>query len=128
MQKKWLIGLCMSCSILFSGCAVPFMGDKTVKEQAVETTKKTPAEKVVISELDILDRPYKIIGDVSAIDTSSMPFSKPTQLDATIKLREAASAMGADAVIYVTYSKKEGSMMSGSGIEAKGKAIKFTRY
>ncbi len=128
MQKKWLIGLCFSCGIIFGGCAIPFMGDKAAKEPTVETTKRTPAEKIVISELDILDRPYKVLGEVSALDSSSMPFSKPTQLDATIKLREAASAMGADAVIYVTYGKKEGSMMSGAGIEAKGKAIKFTRY
>lgn len=128
MQKRGLISVCLSVGILFGGCAVPFMGDKTAKEPSVETTKKTPAEKVVISELDILDRPYKILGDVSAIDSSSMPFSKPTQLEATNKLRVAASNMGADAVIYVVYSKKEGSMMSGSGIEAKGKAIKFTRY
>ncbi len=128
MSKRWIITMTAIISTVFLGCSMPFSGDTKEQPSSVEKAKQIPAEKVVISEVDILDRPYKVIGDVSAIDAPKMPFSKASKVDVTSKLREEASKMGADGVIFVNYILLKGTWQSPEQIEVKGKAVKFTHY
>jgi len=112
---------------LGSGCSIPYFS--STKAPVIEgNEKRTPANRIVVTELDIMDRPYTILGDVSASESPMMLFSKVDKADVVIKLREEAAKMGADAVVYVTYTEHEGSWKSRAHIEAKGKAVKFTRY
>ena len=129
MNTKWLINIFLGISVMMAGCSMPFSGDnKAATPASVDGKKLTPAEKVVISEMDILDRPYKVIGEVNASDAPKMPFSKANKLDVTNMLREEASKMGADGVIFVNYILRKGTWQSPDHIDAKGKAIKFTHY
>jgi len=114
--------------LIFSGCSIPFLGDKTSKAPIIEEIKRTPMNKILISELDILDRPYAIIGEVSVSEKSLIPFKSPDKEDATTKLREEAFKLHADAVIFVSYTSSEKSWAGTQSMEARGKAVKFTRY
>lgn len=128
MQNKWIIQVCLGLSIILCGCSVPFMGDKTAKAPAIETIKRTPVEKIIITELDIVDRPYVLLGDVKATEKSLIPLKSPNKEAAILKLKEAAAALDADAIIFVTVSSPETSWTQMGSIEARGKAIRFTRY
>lgn len=125
MGHKYFIGVCLSVCIFATGCSLPFSSDT---QTTADKNRQISPEKIVISEVDILDRPYKIIGDVSANDAPSMPFSKANKLEATKNLRLEASKMGADGIIFVNYVLRKGTWESPDNIEAKGKAIKFTHY
>ncbi len=129
MQGRWIGSFILGVGLFFSGCSIPFMGNTTDKAPTIEgSEKRTPASRIVVSEVDILDRPYTILGDVNASDSAMMPFSKIDKADVVIKLREVAAKMGADAVVFTRYTYHERTWKSGDSIEAKGKAVKFTRY
>jgi len=113
---------------LLTGCSIPFMDDSTTKAPSIEAMKRTPVDKIVISELDILDRPYLVLEEVRITLTPFMPFQTPDQAEAAMKLREEAAKLDADAIIFVTFKSAEASWMGTKSIEAKGKAIRFSRY
>jgi Double zinc ribbon len=70
-----------------------------------------------------VDRPYKIIGEISAKVQAATLFSKtPTIEDIHFKLQEQASRMGANAVIRVEYSRGM-SLTSYKVLNAKGVAV-----
>ena len=50
------------------------------------------------------------------------------QADAAMKLREEAAKLDADAIIFVTFKNSDASWTGTKSIEAKGKAIRFSRY
>ena len=128
MSRLWSMGVLVSLNIAMGGCSIPFMGNSSTKAPVIEEIKRTPVNKIVMSELDILDRPYKVIGEVFASDTVLIPFSKITKDDVNTKLKEEAFKQGADAIVYVIYTHHEGTWKSPARIEAKGKAVQFTRY
>jgi len=128
MRYKVLVSVWCCVLLGFSGCSIPFMGDKSTKAPTIEAMKRTPVEKIIISELDILDRPYMVLEEVSVIEKSLIPFKKPDQADAAMKLREEAAKLDADAIIFVTFKNSDTSRTGTQGIEAKGKAIRFSRY
>ncbi len=114
--------------MLSTGCSIPFMGPSS-KAPVLEMLKRTPVEKIMISEMDILDRPYTLLGDVNVSIEQRLPFGSDTLKERTSKaLQEKAAALDADAVIFVRYTPLEKTWTRWGGMEVKGKAIKFSYY
>lgn len=126
MQRLW--GLLFLVALFFNACSIPFWGDKTAKAPVLEEVKKPSSEKVVISELDIMDRPYTVIGEVNASVSQLTPFGAPLKELANKQLQIEAVKMGADGVIFVRYETLPKTWTRWSGMEASGKAVKFKYY
>ena len=132
-MKQWLV-IVMSVAF-FSGCSMSF-NYNFWSQKAPETPAPTVTEvkialpnTVLMYDLDITDRPYTSLGEVSVTLTKLNPWGEePTQTEAETKLKEEAVKKGADALIYVRYTKLGASWNRLSGIEGKAQAVKFTRY
>lgn len=133
-MKQWVVMLV--CLGLFSGCATMSFNYNFWSQKAPETPKPVMTEvkialpsSVLMYDLDITDRPYTPLGEVSVSVTKLNPWGEdPTQADAEAKLKEEAVKKGADALIYVRYTKVGASYNRWSGIEGKAQAVKFSRY
>lgn len=130
------LGAMIVLAFLLGGCSMNwnFWSQKAPQTPTAET-QKTPAPSLSISpsvlmyELDVTDRPYKSLGEVSASVTKLNPWGEePKQADVEAKLKEEAAKKGADALIFVRYTTLGASWNRVSGIEGKAQAIKFTRY
>jgi uncharacterized protein YbjQ (UPF0145 family) len=97
--------------------------------------KKAPKTYIVVNEAvgvpvfphDITDRPYTVIGEVSAKVRKATVFSKSASQKKIYKeLWERARKKGADAVINANYGDSHISAMSWGQTNAKGTAIRFT--
>jgi uncharacterized protein YbjQ (UPF0145 family) len=76
---------------------------------------------------DITDRPYTVVGEVSAGVRKATVFSKePSQAKIYRELWERADALGADAVINVKYGDSHVTAFSWGKTNVTGTAIKFT--
>ena len=117
-------------SVLLTGCAT--WSTSSVDNSAADITttqvkKKQPSE-IQVTEGDITDRSYKLIGDVSVtVNKTTVFHADPTKEMVTEKLKEKASELGADAVVLARYGKGGMSLMSWGSLEGKGRAIKFDR-
>lgn len=125
------ISLCLTAlmvSLVFSGCSMMFWQNKESTPK-IETINPQTPQKVVVSELDI-DRPYTMLGDVSAMVSQTTPFgATPSKELVNAKLQEEAFKLKADGIIYVRYTKTESSWKSwGGSMEGKGQAVKFKYY
>lgn len=107
----------------------------TVAAAQPAMAKKTPRTYVVNNEAvgvpvfphDITDRPYTVVGEVSAKVRKATVFSKSaSQKKIYRELWERARKKGADAVINATYGDSHISAMSWGQTNAKGTAIRFT--
>ena len=112
-----------------------FGSQKAPEPKAVE--KKSEKQEMNISftpnilmyDLDVMDRPYVSLGEVSASVTKLNPWGdEPTQDAVAQKLKEEALKKGADALIFVRYTKLGVSWNRAGGLEGKAQAVKFTRY
>lgn len=75
---------------------------------------------------DITDKPYKIVGPVSAGVRKATIFSKkPSQEKIYKEVWERAEKMGADAVVNVSYGESKISIDSWGKTRALGFAVKF---
>lgn len=115
-------------SLVFSGCSMMFWQNKDQAPKIEVINPPTPA-KIVVSELDI-DRPYAILGEVSASVSQTTPFgAKPSKELVNAQLQEEAFKLKADGIIYVRYTKTDSSWKSwGGSMEGKGQAVKFKYY
>jgi uncharacterized protein YbjQ (UPF0145 family) len=117
-------------SVMLTGCAT--WSTSSVDNSAADITtsqvkKKQPSE-IQVTEGDITDRSYKLIGDVSVtVNKTTVFHPDPTKEMVTEKLKEKASELGADAVVLARYGKGGMSLMSWGSLEGKGRAIKFDR-
>ena len=132
-MKQWM--LLVMCLGLFSGCTMSFnynfWSQKAPEAPApvVTEVKIAVPSQVLLYDLDITDRPYTTLGEVSASVTKLNPWGEePTQAQVEAKLKEEAAKKGADALIYVRYTKVGVSYNRWNGIEGKAQAVKFTRY
>nr|WP_277998571.1 heavy metal-binding domain-containing protein [Sphingomonas liriopis] len=76
---------------------------------------------------DITDRPYRVIGDVSAGVRKATIFSKSASEQKVYReLWERARKMGADAVIHASYGRSHVTAISWGKTNATGTAVKFT--
>jgi uncharacterized protein YbjQ (UPF0145 family) len=86
----------------------------------------TSPASVIITEDDIDDKKYNIIGKISVKLSKWTALSPdPTREDANNKLKEEASKKGANAVIFVRYSGPKMTLTSWGVLEANGDAIRF---
>ena len=80
----------------------------------------------IVTEGDIADRPYTVIGSVTVKVGKATWVSRNADTDMVdAKLRREGRKLGADAVIRVRYGSTGASMMSWGGMKAEGAAIKF---
>jgi uncharacterized protein YbjQ (UPF0145 family) len=80
----------------------------------------------IVTEGDISDRPYTVIGSVSAkVGKLTWVSQNPNTDMVDSKLRREGQKLGADAVVRVRYSPTGASMMSWGGMKAEGTAIKY---
>ncbi|QUL37739.1 hypothetical protein [Erythrobacter sp. JK5] len=81
---------------------------------------------VPVFPYDITDKPYKIVGPVSAGVRKATIFSKePSQDKIYNEVWERGEKMGADAVVNVTYGESKVSLDSWGKTRALGIAIRF---
>ena len=81
---------------------------------------------VPVFPYDITDRPYEVLGEVSAGVRKATIFSKsPSQEKIYKELWERGEKLGADAVIKAQYGEAHISAMSWGKTNATGVAIKF---
>lgn len=133
-MKQWLV-IVMSVAF-FSGCSMSFnynfwsqKAPETPAPIVVTEAKIALPNTVLMYDLDITDRPYTSLGEVSVTLTKLNPWGEePTQAEVETKLKDEAVKKGADALIYVRYTKLGASWNRLSGIEGKAQAVKFTRY
>ena len=134
-MKQWIA--MMVCLGFFSGCTSISLNYNFWSQKAPSTPEPTVVTEakialpgtVLMYDLDITDRPYTRLGEVSVNVTKLNPWGEdPTQAEAEAKLKEEAVKKGADALIYVRYTKVGVSYNRWSGIEGKAQAVKFTRY
>ncbi len=79
-----------------------------------------------ITESDITNRKYTVLGDVEATVRKTTVFNRdPTEEEVNEKLKKVAAKMGADAVILVRYGKVGVSALSWGALNGKGRAIVY---
>ena len=99
----------------------------SVKESAQNEIKKEidPAS-ILVTEEDISDRKYKILGDIEVTVRKTTIFHKdPTPEMAEEKLRAKGAELGADAIILVRHGEVGVSFWSWGALNSKGRAIAF---
>jgi hypothetical protein len=86
---------------------------------------KAPAE-ILVTEADITDRPYTVIGDITvSVNKTTIFHPDPTQEMVKEALQKEAAGQGADAVILARYGTVGIAFFSWGSIEGKGRAIRF---
>ena len=125
-MRNFLVTCCVA--VVLSGCAATRSSSKVDTNESVvdESVLPTLASKIIVTEDDILDRKYVVLGDIKASVSKTTIFNKdPTNEMVAAELREEAAKLGADAVILVRYGTVGVSMMSWGKLDGNGRAIKF---
>ncbi|GGC43198.1 hypothetical protein GCM10011371_33340 [Novosphingobium marinum] len=79
-----------------------------------------------VTEGDITDRPYRVIGTIVSSIRKATIFSRGVSHDKVYReLWERGEKMGADAVILAEYGESKRTAFSPGSREIRGKAIKF---
>lgn len=126
MRTKILCSILLCASM--TGCAT--WSTSSVDNSAADITagqgpKKQPSQ-IQVTESDITDRKYRMLGDISVmVNKTTLFHPDPTREMVTEKLKEKASEMGADAVVLARYGTGGISLMSWGSLEGKGRAVKF---
>lgn len=116
-----LLALAAGVAII-SGCAA-YRVDSNVETEP--TSKVTPKAKVIITEGTITDRKFDVLGPIEvSVKKLTIFHADPTKEQARQSLIQQARAMGADAVINVTYESGVG-LTTWGYMDAKGTAVKF---
>ncbi len=119
---------CLIASLALAGCASTWSTSDvkpTVGAQAAPNSSR-PISEIIITENDITDRTYTVLGDISIGVRKTTIFNRdPTREQADQKLREEAAKLGADAVVLVRYGSVGVSAWSWGALDAKGRAVKF---
>lgn len=120
------ISLMCATALLAGGCAT--WTTSTVDESkgtAVARAAKAPSQ-VLVTEGDITDRPYTVIGDISVtVNKTTIFHPDPTREMVNDALRKEAAGKGADAVVLTRYGTVGISLMSWGSLEGKGRAVAF---
>ena len=119
----------LAALLLLSACASYSYSnaDQVQTESKVQVAEKTDPAKIILTEGDITDRPYKVIGDLKVTVNKTTIFNKdPTREMVDVKFRKDASELGADAVILIRYGTVGIGLITWGSLDANGRAIKFT--
>lgn len=88
--------------------------------------RAAPATEVLLSQDDIADRSYHVIGDLKVtVRKQTLLSAEPTRARVDEKLRKQARKMGADAIILVRYGTVGMGMIGWGELEGRGRAIRF---
>ncbi len=88
---------------------------------------KAPAD-VLVTEGDITDRPYTVIGDITVtVNKTTIFHADPTRELVTEALKKEAASKGADAVVLARYGAPGISFFSWGSMEGKGRAVTFNK-
>jgi steroid delta-isomerase len=83
------------------------------------------ASKIVVTEGDITDRPYRVLGDITVtVDKVGIVDVPPIREKVAIALKLKAIELGADAVVQVRYVEHGFGIIRGS-LEGVGRAVVF---
>jgi len=121
-----LIGglLMVSACATWSTSSVQGVGDSGTPV-ASKAEQKSPQD-IVITETDITDRKYKVLGDIAVtVNKTTIFHSDPTKEQVNEELRKEAAKLGADAVIFVRYGTVGIAFTSWGSLDGKGRAIVF---
>jgi len=122
--------LLIGALLMLSACATWSTSNvkKVDDSEAIVASKaeeKSPQD-IVVTETDISDRKYKVLGDIEAtVNKTTIFHSDPTREKVNEELRKEAAKLGADAVILVRYGTVGVSFMSWGSLNGKGRAIVF---
>jgi hypothetical protein len=120
--------IAITSAAILSGCATWSSSNITNAQQPPQEIKQTPQEKILLTEGDFADRPYKVLSDLSVtVNKTTIFHADPTKEMVNTKLKEEAAKLGADAVTHVRYGTVGVSMMSWGSLDGKGRAVQFTR-
>ncbi|MBI5753054.1 MAG: hypothetical protein HZA59_13070 [Hydrogenophilales bacterium] len=118
----------LASGLLVSGCATWSTGEVMNVRPTTQEAKQVSPEKILLTEGDISDRPYAVLGDISVtVNKTTIFHAEPTREMVNDKLREEAAKLGADAVTHVRYGTVGISLMSWGSLDGKGRAVSFTR-
>lgn len=126
-MRKILLVIAM---VMLSGCATwstsSVKGVNGSKVDAASSQEQKSPQDILITETDISDRKYKVLGDIEVtVNKTTIFHSDPTREKVNEKLKEKAAELGADAVILVRYGTAGISAMSWGSLNGKGRAIVF---
>jgi uncharacterized protein YbjQ (UPF0145 family) len=126
MREIFLIGVLL----MLSACATWSTSNvETIDDSqtiANSSTKQKLPQDIFITEKDIGERKYKVLGNIEVTVNKTTIFHKdPTREMVNEKLRKEASKLGADAVILVRYGTVGMSMMSYGALNGRGRAIVY---
>ncbi|HET9577198.1 MAG TPA: hypothetical protein VFP44_05185 [Usitatibacter sp.] len=111
--------------LVLTGCASWSTSSAEGFKDAVARPAKS-ANEIVLTEGDITNRAYTVIGDISVTVNKTTIFNAdPTREMVNQELRKEAAAKGADAVVLVRYGTVGVGLMSWGSLEGKGRAVVF---
>jgi len=109
------------------GCATWSTANVSGQPSATTPSPTLPSQ-IQVTEGDITDRPYTVLGDISVtVNKTTIFHPDPTRELVNEKLKVEAAKLGADAVILVRYGTPGISLMSWGSLDGKGRAIAFNR-
>ena len=116
-------------SLALGGCAATWSTSDVSNLRPTDTPSAASQPiTIVITEGDITERKYSVLGDISVtVNKITMFHPDPTRDQVNERLREEAAKLDADAIIFVRYGTLGISVLSWGSLDGKGRAIKFTR-
>jgi len=107
-----------------SGCA-SYRVSSNINAESIPTAERT-AKPVLLSEDSLPNRKYEVLGPIEiSVKKLTVFHNDPTKEQANWALIEKARAIGANAVINVTYKSGIG-LMTWGYIDASGTGVKLT--
>jgi hypothetical protein len=108
-----------------SGCAA-YRSDSNIATDPATATRTASTGPVLIAEDSLPQRKYKTLGPIEvSVKKLTVFHADPTREQANEVLREKARAIGADAVVNVTYKSGIG-LMTWGYMDANGTGVKLT--
>lgn len=108
--------------VLLSGCATTM----DYKYYGTNPEFKSDPRKMILTESDIPDRKYEVLGEIKATSSKSNLFSPdPTREQVDYLLKRKASRLGADGIIKMHYGTVRLGVWSWGELDGSGTAIKF---
>ncbi|MBI5911209.1 MAG: heavy metal-binding domain-containing protein [Betaproteobacteria bacterium] len=120
--RKSSLLVVMIVAAVMPGCA-SYRTDSNISSESLPAASSST--KVLISEDSLPDRKYQVIGPIEvSVKKLTLFHSDPTKEQANEALTEKARAIGADAVVNVTYQSGIGFTTWGY-MDAKGTGVKL---
>ena len=118
----------LAAGLLLPGCAATWSHGDVKANPGLAARAPTDAARVIVTEGDIADRPYEVLGDVEAtVNKTTIFHPDPTRELVAAALKERAAQIGADAVIQVRYGTVGIDLASWGSLDGKGRAVAFKK-